>query len=378
MRFIFEIFTILLIFSNNLFAQNTYEESHKKISEKHLAYVKEYFYSQDTCFNRWERELKKDVSTKKFKLFEILAQCYQHIDLQLLRAYGFEDIFLETSHRRHEKLFSKAGNLTLRLRNGGNLDKIYDEWNTYFSEVAANISKEQISIYSDILREKYFSEDSQQNEIARQEANIPSIGSGVVFTDDGYIITNQHVVDGCSKITVEYFNRTYEAEIKSTSAKMDLAILKIDTPTIIHSKFSSRKVVKGQEVLVLGYPFGKSFSSDVKVTKGIVSSLTGIDNDTTLFQIDAAIQPGNSGGPIYNNYGEVIGITVSSIDKALFLQEFNLLPENINFGIKTRHAKDMISLLDIIYDSEFSFSSEFKSEEIISLFSESVVYIECL
>ena len=191
----------------------------KKFGDKHLAYVKEYFYSQNICFNRWERELKKDVSTKKFKLFEILARCYQHINLQLLRAYGFEDIFLETSHRRHEKLFSKAENLTLRLRGGGNLDKIYDEWNTYFKEVSSKINTEQNNLFFELLREKYFSEDSQQNEIARQEVNIPSIGSGVVFTDDGYIITNQHVVDGCSKITVEYFNRTYEAEIKSTSAK---------------------------------------------------------------------------------------------------------------------------------------------------------------
>ena len=87
-----------------------------------------------------------------------------------------------------------------------------------------------------------------------------------------------------------------------------------------------------QEVYVAGYPFGGS--SSIKVTKGIVSSLNGLNDNFSNIQIDAALQPGNSGGPIYDQRGTVIGVAVAKLDFKDFLEKTDAIPENINFGIK--------------------------------------------
>ena len=84
-------------------------------------------------------------------------------------------------------------------------------------------------------------------------------------------------------------------------------------------------------------------SNSVKVTRGIVSSLTGFKNNYSQIQIDAAIQQGNSGGPILNSFGNVIGVAVSKADTAFFLEEFDAIPENVNFGVK---SSVVLNLLD--------------------------------
>ncbi len=91
-----------------------------------------------------------------------------------------------------------------------------------------------------------------------------------------------------------------------------------------------------------GYPFGNKLSSSIKFTKGIVSSLTGLGDNYSEIQIDAAIQPGNSGGPIMDEYGNVIGVAVSKLDVTKIVEDYGTLPENINFGIK---ASTLMSLL---------------------------------
>ena len=97
-----------------------------------------------------------------------------------------------------------------------------------------------------------------------------------------------------------------------------------------------------QDVFVAGYPFGVSISSNVKVTKGIVSSLAGIGNNFSNMQIDAALQPGNSGGPILDNNGNVIGVAVAKLDLAMTVEEFGVVPEGTNFGIKSSVLKNFL------------------------------------
>tara|TARA_B110000090_G_C13172665_1_gene366079 strand:+ start:36 stop:440 length:405 start_codon:yes stop_codon:yes gene_type:complete len=98
-----------------------------------------------------------------------------------------------------------------------------------------------------------------------------------------------------------------------------------------------------QDIFVAGYPFGEKLSSSLKVTRGIVSSMTGIGSNKNLFQIDAAIQPGNSGGPIYSTDGQVVGVVVSKLNDLVMLKQYNALPENTGFGVKITSA---LTLLD--------------------------------
>ena len=97
-----------------------------------------------------------------------------------------------------------------------------------------------------------------------------------------------------------------------------------------------------QDIYVAGYPFGNAISSSIKVTKGIISSLTGIGNNFSNIQIDAALQSGNSGGPIIDDYGNVIAVAVSKLDAKYMLENFGSIPENTNFGIKSSVVKSIL------------------------------------
>ena len=98
-----------------------------------------------------------------------------------------------------------------------------------------------------------------------------------------------------------------------------------------------------QDIFVAGYPFGKRISASVKVTKGIVSSLTGIGNNFSNIQIDAALQPGNSGGPIYDENGNIVGVVVAQLNKRKFEKIVGSIPENVNFGIKASTVRQFLN-----------------------------------
>ena len=91
------------------------------------------------------------------------------------------------------------------------------------------------------------------------------------------------------------------------------------------------------------YPYGELFSNTIKVTKGIVSANKGVGDDSSQFQMDAAVQPGNSGGPVYDENGNVIGVVVQQLSKVKMLKSIGSLPENVNFGIKASIVKQFLN-----------------------------------
>ena len=91
----------------------------------------------------------------------------------------------------------------------------------------------------------------------------------------------------------------------------------------------------GEDIKVYGFPLSNTLSSSLKVTKGIISSLSGPQNNFSLIQIDAAIQPGNSGGPILNSKGNLVGVAVGAINSPIIKGDTITIPQNINFGIKS-------------------------------------------
>ena len=97
-----------------------------------------------------------------------------------------------------------------------------------------------------------------------------------------------------------------------------------------------------QEIFVAGYPFGKEISSSVKITRGIISSLTGMENNFSNIQIDAALQPGNSGAPIFDAKGNVVGVAVAKLDLKKVIGDWGVIPENTNFGIKENIVANLL------------------------------------
>ncbi len=91
-----------------------------------------------------------------------------------------------------------------------------------------------------------------------------------------------------------------------------------------------------------GFPFGNNVSSTLKFTQGIVSSVAGLGNDYSQIQIDAALQPGNSGGPILDEYGNVVAVAVAKLSLEKILEDYGVIPENTNFGVKSSAVRNLM------------------------------------
>ena len=149
-----------------------------------------------------------------------------------------------------------------------------------------------------------------------EERSVPrGVGSGFIISKDGYIMTNNHVVDGASKITVTMNDgREYQAKVIGTDKRTDIALIKIQADDLPVLKIGdSTALKKGQWVLAIGSPFGL----DSTVTSGIVSAINRDTGEYLPFiQTDVAVNPGNSGGPLINLSGEVVGINSQIISQS--------------------------------------------------------------
>lgn len=182
----------------------------------------------------------------------------------------------------------------------------------------------------------------------KPNTNKPSgAGSGFVISKNGYVATNNHVIDSCNKILVEGL----EAIVVSKDKYNDLAILSVNKYYDSVAPLSYKSAELGDDIKVFGYPLSHMFSGDfISLTKGSISSLSGFDNNQSEFRHTASIQPGNSGGPIVGKDGKVVGLVVSVLgQKAVKL--FDFLPQNVNFGIQVSLLIDMMKLNKIDIDN---------------------------
>ena len=183
----------------------------------------------------------------------------------------------------------------------------------------------------------YATNDStDNNNFSNDDKILPaSSGSGFAVTSDGHIVTNHHVIDGCQNVEITYKGQTIPSTVISFDLNNDIALLKSDFKPLYTFPLSRKNPYVLMDIYVAGYPFGYDISTPVKITRGIISSLAGIGNNFSQVQIDAAIQPGNSGGPIFDNKGNVVGVAVSKLDLEIMMDSYGVVPEGTNFGIKS-------------------------------------------
>ena len=201
-------------------------------------------------------------------------------------------------------------------------------------------------------------------------------GTGFAVTSDGYVITNNHVIKGCTSVEIYHKGRAIPASIINIDPIIDLALIKGNFNPKKFYYLSPKNAKLRMSVDVIGYGFGKKISSYVKVTRGIVSSVVGIQNDSSRFQIDAALQPGNSGGPIINSNGDVVGVAVEKISANWAKDNLSALPENIGFGIKSSAVINFLDGNNIKYLTTPSKNKSF--EEVGELIDEATYYLSCL
>ncbi|MBE6953369.1 MAG: trypsin-like serine protease [Ruminococcaceae bacterium] len=199
-----------------------------------------------------------------------------------------------------------------------------------------------------------------------QQSEYAASGTGFVISTDGYIITNCHVVDGGSTFTVSFEDgRSYDGELIGADAANDVALLKIDetglTPVVIGDSDAIRV---GEDIIAIGNPLGELTFS---LSKGVVSALnrvvtTDSDEANYMFQIDAAVNSGNSGGPVFNSLGQVIGVVtakyadtgVEGLGFALPINDVMRIAAELNENGKLRTVSFGITVSDMYYAEDES------------------------
>ena len=185
-----------------------------------------------------------------------------------------------------------------------------------------------------------------------KERKASALGSGFIIDSNGIVITNNHVIEHCSQIKLKVNNSLIDALVVARDEVNDLALLKTKTDKSIPIPMSRANPELLEDIYAAGFPFGDAINSAVKVTKGIVSSLSGMSNNFSNVQIDAALQPGNSGGPIVDkDSGSLVGVATMKLSKDYTKAAFGVESENTNYGIKSSQVKDFLEANRSFMDS---------------------------
>lgn len=161
-----------------------------------------------------------------------------------------------------------------------------------------------------------------------------SSGTGFFVSDNGHVITNHHVIKGCTSIDIRRPNSAQQkAALVADDPTNDLALLRVESDTGPHASLRVETRL-GEAVAVFGYPLSSVLASGGNFTLGNVTALAGLRNDTRFIQISAPVQPGNSGGPLLDAFGNVIGVVTSKLDALFALAAIGDIPQNVNFALR--------------------------------------------
>ena len=183
--------------------------------------------------------------------------------------------------------------------------------------------------------------DEQQSSVAPStskpaQKQQSSSGTGFFVSRAGHVLTNAHVVQNCGVIELKHSGRpALNAKVVATDARNDLALLLADRPSSGIATFRSGPALRQAEgIMSFGYPLSGALASSGNATIGNITALAGLRDDTRFLQISAPVQPGNSGGPLLDLSGNVVGVVVSKLDAIRVASATGDIPQNVNFAIK--------------------------------------------
>jgi S1-C subfamily serine protease len=209
-----------------------------------------------------------------------------------------------------------------------------------------NVIKNSYTGYSDkVMLVKLYpaSKSANSNDITTIKKE-KSTGTGFAISSDGFIVTNYHVIENATSIKVKgingSFTKSYSAKVIQSDKNNDLAIIKIDDYSfsslgIIPYTIKSLSANVGENIFVLGYPLTATMGEEIKLTNGIISSKSGFQGDITSYQMTAPIQPGNSGAPMFDKDGNIVGIVNAK----------HVGAENAGYAVKTSYLFNLIDAL---------------------------------
>jgi S1-C subfamily serine protease len=248
------------------------------------------------------------------------------------------------------------------------LPKNVQDW--YINGIRKKMKEQDFEVTdAEIIQEYYRKQqlarppaDTQQNFSNQQQIPVPpksdsgsashdsspsASGTGFLITDDGYLISNNHVVKGATRIRLVTSAGTIDAKVVQVDAANDLALLKADGRFEPLPISSSRSAHLGGSVATIGFPDPTLQGFSPKLAKGEIASLSGAADDPRYFQISVPVQPGNSGGALVDERGNVIGIVSAKLDASVALAASGALPENVNYAVK---SSLLLSFLESVPD----------------------------
>ena len=188
---------------------------------------------------------------------------------------------------------------------------------------------------------------------ARAPLERESTGSGFRVSGQGHVVTNAHVVQGCTEVRTP---PSGVVEVLAQEGSSDLALLRASAGTArAVAKFrQGRGIRPGASVVVVGYPLRGLLASEANVTTGAVSALAGPGDDRSLIQITAPVQPGNSGGPVLDAAGNVVGVVVAKLDAIRVARSTGDIPQNVNFAISAGATRAFLDAEGVPYETASS------------------------
>jgi S1-C subfamily serine protease len=209
-----------------------------------------------------------------------------------------------------------------------------------------------------------------------QAERLLGMGTAFFITDDGYLVTADHVVRGIHKVRVKTGSKFYDAKVIKADQKVDLALLKIDGSSFTALALAGKKDPDlGADVFTIGFPNPDVQGFEPKYTDGKISSLAGLHDDPSKFQVSVPVQPGNSGGPLINRYGAVDGVVVSGLNGLAMLAESGAVPENVNYAVKTSTLRDFLAPIHELEGKLLTQSGSRKHADVMKRAEESVVMV---
>ena len=195
-----------------------------------------------------------------------------------------------------------------------------------------------------------------------------SSGTGFYVSNTGHIISNHHVVEGCNTVKLTFKGKEVTADVLAVDKMNDLAILKADLiPSKVYS-VATEDASLLEDIIIAGYPLGKKVSAAIKTSKGSITALAGDGDNYSEFQTDAALNKGNSGGPIMNQKGNVVGLAVADYGKQAGVESFN-------FGIKSSTLKTFANANGLKFLPPNN--KDLSNKDLGQLITEATIYLEC-
>jgi tetratricopeptide (TPR) repeat protein len=203
-------------------------------------------------------------------------------------------------------------------------------------------------------------------------------GSGIVIGTGGEVLTNAHVVDRCDAITIQFASKKSETAVMvARDQKNDLALVRVANPPPAVAAFRDGTPVRaGDTVVALGYPLPTLLSSSAALTVGYVSALSGFEDDARYMQISTPVQPGNSGGPLLDASGHLVGIVTSKLNAENVARFIGDIPQNVNFAVKAEVVRTFLDGKGIPYRTQRS-DQQLSPADVGDIARPFTVYVEC-